>query len=400
MVIPVLVTAPSYFAGDLSFGSLTQASQAFDHIEAAINFFVSNLVSISRVAAQAARLEALAAALAQQKEEDQEAGAKGSAAACCFGGGRTAQAGQALTTPSLSPSTIARHTDPAPSSGLTLAALTVWTPGPTRRTLAAGLDLALRPGQSVLIVGPSGCGKSALLRAVAGLWTGGAGAVTTPPASATFFLPQKPFMPCGSLRAQLLYPGGEEEEEGDEGGVGAAAHPRRLWWQKGGGRGDAPNGAAGLHHRRRRRRSSHAAADADAASTTTDAALAALLALVGLPDLPARFPGGLAARAEWAHVLSLGEQQRVSVARLLAARPALAFLDEATAALDGRAEAAVYAAIAAACPCYVSVGHRPALARFHSHVLEREGGDGGAEGRWVLMGAEEWRARVGDGRDV
>ena len=376
MVIPVLVTAPRYFDGKLAFGGLTQASQAFDHIESAINFFVTNLVSISRVAAQAARLEALAAAL--------KTSAGGGGREAGGGGGGGAAPAPAAAPPT---TTIARRTDPSPSSGLTLASLTVWTPGPapTRRVLARALDLALRPGQSLLIVGPSGCGKSALLRAVAGLWTGGAGCVTTPPPASTFFLPQKPFMPCGSLRAQLLYPGGEEGGEG-EGGEGCPPPARGRWWKKKGVGGVAS--AGGDLHRRRRR--SSASTDA----TTSDAALAALLDGVGLPGLGARFPGGLAARAEWSHVLSLGEQQRVSAARLLAARPALAFLDEATSALDGAAEAAVYGRIAVACPCFVSVGHHAALSRFHSHVLEKAPGVGG---EWVLMGAEEWGRRAAQG---
>jgi len=381
MVIPVLVTAPRYFAGRLAFGALTQASQAFDHIESAINFFVTNLVSISRVAAQAARLEALEAALLSSREAGR--GGEGS-------GGGEGPAGDGP--PSPSSTTITRATDPSPGVGLRLASLTVWTPGPTRRLLVAGLDLTLSPGQSLLIVGPSGCGKSALLRAVAGLWTGGGGAVTTPPPSSTFFLPQKPFMPCGSLRAQLLYPGGDEEEEG-EGGGPPLPHKRR-WWGRGDGLRRRSAAAATAttpprtHHHHRRRRSS---AGADA-GPTSDTGLTSLLASVGLPDLPGRFPGGLAARAEWAHVLSLGEQQRVCVSRLLAARPGLAFLDEATSALDGAAEAAVYARIAAACPCYVSVGHHPALARFHTHVLEKVGGE---EGRWRLVGAGEWASGGG-----
>jgi vitamin B12/bleomycin/antimicrobial peptide transport system ATP-binding/permease protein len=365
-VIPVLVTAPAYFAGALPFGAITQASQAFDQIESAINFFVTNLVSVSTLAAQAARLEALRVALAPT-----------------------------VTLSSSTTSTIARHAAPTPAAGLTLSGLTLWTPGPTRRTLVRGLDLSLVPGQSLLIVGPSGCGKSALLRAVAGLWTGGAGAVTTPPTHTLFFLPQKPFMPCGSLRAQLLYPGGEDDED-EEGEDGEGGGKKRRWWHR-------RRRPCHKHHHpaaaRRRGSDDSAHSDDDGTATppatlaTSDPALEALLAGVGLPDLAARFPGGLDARAEWAHVLSLGEQQRLSAARLLAASPALAFLDEATSALDPGAEAAVYARIAAACPSYVSVGHHAALAAWHTHVLEGVGG-----GVWRLVASADWVAGRGGGR--
>jgi ABC-type sugar transport system ATPase subunit len=120
-----------------------------------------------------------------------------------------------------------------------------------------------------------------------------------------------------------------------------------------------------------------------------DEQLQALLSAVNLGHLLHRFPGGLDAQVDWASVLSLGEQQRVALVRLLFHRPLLAFLDEATAALDPRSEAVAYGLIARACSCYVSVGHRPQLLDWHSHVLVAAG----PPGLWAKYTAAEFRAR-------
>jgi len=199
--------------------------------------------------------------------------------------------------------------------------------------LCRGLSLALSPGDRLLIVGPSGSGKSSIMRAIAGLWDAGAGAIHTPPADSLFFLPQKPYMPLGTLRQQLYFP--------DDPG--------------------SPNGQ-------------------------TDGELLALLRTSCLPDLAARV-GGLDAESDWAYILSLGEQQRVAFLRLLRRRPAVAFLDESTSGVDAATEAKLYEALKAACQCFVSVGHRKELLAHHTHVLQSQG-----EGEWVLHTAAEYAA--------
>lgn len=328
ILVPSIMCAPLYFAGRMPFGVISQVGTAFSHIEAALNYVVNHLTSISSLAAVSSRLHALRDALVATRGGGE-------------GGARIARAAAA---------------DP----GLALRRLTVTTPDGAR-TLATALDLAVGAGQSVLIVGPSGCGKSSLLRAVAGLWDAGSGAVLCPPPEAVFFLPQKPYMPLGTLRDQLLFPrGGGAPADGAD----AATLP------------DADAGDPAISPR-------PPPADLD------DGALLALLREVRLPDLADRV-GGLAADVEWGHVLSLGEQQRVAAARLLAARPGLAFLDEATSALDAASEDAIYASVAASVPCYVSVGHRPELASWHTHVLE---GDG--VGGWAVHDARAWGARRG-----
>jgi putative ATP-binding cassette transporter len=122
-----------------------------------------------------------------------------------------------------------------------------------------------------------------------------------------------------------------------------------------------------------------------------------VLRRVSLPELAAK-AGGLDSELDWSHVLSLGEQQRLAFARLLLHAPALAFLDEATSALDAGSETRLYQELrGSATRSYVSVGHRLALVRFHTHVLECVG-----HGAWVKSTAAEFlrRAEAKDGMQL
>jgi ABC-type uncharacterized transport system fused permease/ATPase subunit len=230
--------------------------------------------------------------------------------------------------------------------------------------LVRDLSFAVQPGEHLLILGRSGCGKTSLLRALAGLWADGTGAVSLAAAAAgpsngsgngapprfspldVFFLPQKPYLILGTLRQQLLYP----------------------VWSTG-----APAGASGGDEQQQPPPSA-------LPPPPSDDALRAALRAVALEQLASR-PGGLDAAADWAAVLSLGEQQRLAFARLLLAKPRLALLDESSSALDAEAEAAAYAALRAAGTTYVSVGHRDSLRQAHARAL-RIAGDG--LGGWTL----------------
>ncbi|CAK0734001.1 hypothetical protein CVIRNUC_000368 [Coccomyxa viridis] len=305
LLLPSLLTAPRYFAGEVEFGVITQVSFAFGRIESALNYILNHLNELSGLAAQAERLDALLAAVRQIESP---------------GPSILHETGEAIS--------------------LRLEALCVCTPD-GRRQLCQDLSIEVSKGQSLLVVGHSGCGKSSLLRAIAGLWTRGTGKVVTPAAASLFFLPQKPYMPLGSLRSQLLFPSGAD-----------CAH-----WI-GNREGPVP-----------------------------DAELLSLLKEVELSELVERV-GGLEAEAEWSHVLSLGEQQRVAFLRLLLHAPKLAFLDEATGALDSATEAALYTRLRSYCTSYISVGHRMELLQYHTHVLEHVGAT-----RWQLSTVEEFRAR-------
>jgi putative ATP-binding cassette transporter len=190
--------------------------------------------------------------------------------------------------------------------------LTLQTPN-YQRTLIEDLSVELATGQGLLVMGPSGCGKSSLLRVIAGLWKSGKGAIVRPEADQILFLPQRPYMILGTLRDQLRYPQTHLEVE--------------------------------------------------------DSHLKQVLEQVNLADLDERF-GGFDAEADWADVLSLGEQQRLTFARVLLNKPNYAILDEATSALDLDNEERLYQHLRAIGTTFLSVGHRSTLANYHQSVLE------------------------------
>lgn len=207
---------------------------------------------------------------------------------------------------------------------LVLEQVTLLTPG-GGRILVNDLSAAIEPGSGLMIVGASGSGKSSLLRAVAGLWYCGSGRIIRPAAEHILFLPQQPYMILGSLRSQLLYPNQDR--------------PIR------------------------------------------DAELLHLLERVNLADLAERF-GGLDAERDWEKVLSIGEQQRLALARVLLTRPSYAVLDEATSALDLANEERLYAELASGDTTLISVSHHTTLLKFHKQVLEL-----GGNGEWQLRPA-------------
>ncbi len=214
-------------------------------------------------------------------------------------------------------STISLETSPE----LVLQNLTLQTPN-YQRTLIEDLSLTLDTDGSLLVMGPSGCGKSSLLRAIAGLWNSGAGTIQRPELTNLLFLPQKPYMVLGSLRQQLLYPYTDTDIEDEQ--------------------------------------------------------LRDVLKAVNLPNLEDR-SDGFDAVEEWSDVLSLGEQQRLSFARVLLHRPAYTLLDEATSALDQTNEEQLYARLTENKVAYLSVGHRESLTQYHQSLLRLT-----EEGTWQL----------------
>jgi putative ATP-binding cassette transporter len=207
---------------------------------------------------------------------------------------------------------------------LSLRDVTVFTPN-REQLLVKDLSLAVAPGAGLLIVGPSGAGKSSLLRVIAGLWDTGSGLVTRPDGSDMLFLPQQPYLPLGDLRSQLTYP------------------------------------------------QTH--------SDLPDAELLQWLQRVNLPSLATRF-GGLDAVLDWSKVLSVGEQQRLAVARALLAKPRYLLLDESTSALDARNEEHLYGQLAGLSITPISVSHHQSISKHHQQVLELHG-----DGSWTLHAA-------------
>ena len=215
-----------------------------------------------------------------------------------------------------------------PGKQLALESLTLHPPR-SERVLIRELSLSLRPGDALLITGDSGCGKSSLLRAIAGLWQTGSGTIHRPPLEAFFFLPQKPYLQAGSLRSQLIYPSTD--------------------------------------------------------SRLSDARLLEILEQVHLPRLAERV-GGLDAINDWEKLLSVGEQQRLAFGRVLVHQPGIVILDEATSALDSANEASLYERLRASGATLISIAHRAAVLRHHTHVLHLLG-----EGAWEVHEADGYR---------
>ena len=191
---------------------------------------------------------------------------------------------------------------------------------PNGDALTRNLDLTLSPGQALLIRGPSGSGKTTLLRTLAGLWPYTEGQAERPANEVTLFLSQKPYLPLGTLRAALAYP-----------------------------------------------------------SDTLDTDRArAILDRVHLGQLMDQ----LDVDQDWSQVLSPGEQQRLAFGRVLANRPAMVFLDEASSAMDSGLEHGLYTLLRAELPhaMLVSVGHRETLVPFHDQALTLS-----RDGSWKLQ---------------
>ena len=311
-ILPALVVAPGIFSGDIEVGKVSEAQGAFIRVFFSLNLIVARFQSLTAFGAGIDRLYDFAASLGhieplEEPEEKPEAASKAELEEKPEETPEETSEETTETKPTLLQPVIHRES----SSELTLQNLTLQTPN-YQRTLIEELSLTLDSQSSLLVVGPSGCGKSSLMRAIAGLWNSGTGTIQRPELEQLLFLPQKPYMILGSLRQQLLYPYPDIELD--------------------------------------------------------DTQLKTALKKVNLPDLDERF-GGFEAEEEWSDVLSLGEQQRLSFARVLLHQPKYTLLDEATSALDRDNEKQLYSHLAATETAYLSVGHRQSLEDYHQSVL-------------------------------
>jgi len=319
MVFLFLVAAPRYFSGAMELGGLMQTADAFGQVQVSLSWFISAYVSVAEWRATVDRLTSFRGSIAATR------------AAALLHPGIVLEAGPApgLTLEDVTLCLPPAGAAPIPAApGAALALLSEPAPvaepeaEPALPLLHAGM--VFKPGEAVLITGPSGSGKSTLFRALAGLWPYGSGRICLPKGARPMFLPQKPYLPIGSLHAAVCFP-------------------------------------------------------APADRFTPDEVREVLLAC-GLP--------GLALQPDqvdhWAQRLSPGEQQRLAIARALLHRPDWLFLDEATASCDPATEARLYGLLRERLPAttLISIGHRATLAAFHDRCFAIVVGEDGT-GRLV-----------------
>ena len=277
IVVPIVVASPGYFSGGLTIGGMMMVVGAFNQVQSSLRWFVDQFPSIADWRATLHRVSAFKAAVDKVDAID-----------------------DGIETIKLT-----RH----PQGKLAFDGVSVLLSD--GRVVISDATVEIEPGERVLIVGESGAGKSTLFRALAGLWPWGGGVIRMPDPDAMMFMPQRPYIPLGTMRAALTYP--------------------------------------------------------DPPEAFDTAELAAVLKRVGL----AEFLPTLDFEARLDKNFSLGQQQMLAFARLLLHRPYWVFLDEATSALDELSQRRVMSIFdhELSNATVVSIGHRPGLEHFHTRVL-------------------------------
>jgi putative ATP-binding cassette transporter len=284
-ILPYVIIAPYYFLDKVTLGQMSQTAGAFGRVEGALSFFIDRYRSVARYKANVDRLQTFSEAL-------DKAGALGK-------------------TP---PHIEEQHQSP---KDLALRDLSLRLPD--GREIVRTQALGFKSGGATLVTGPSGSGKSTLFRAIAGIWPYGQGVVDLPSSARVLLLPQRPYVPAGTLKAAATYP--------------------------------AP------------------------AETYSDEQVREALKLARLAPLADR----ILEDENWGQRLSGGEQQRLAIARAVLDKPDWLFLDEATSALDEKLEAEIYAMLRRQLPntSIVSIGHRSTLIAMHDWRVEMNAGDDG-----------------------
>ncbi|MFI4994198.1 MAG: ABC transporter ATP-binding protein/permease [Hyphomicrobiales bacterium] len=287
-VLPYIFVAPYYFSGSVTLGMMTQTAGAFSNVQTSLSYFIDSYSLIAEFKSVVDRLTSFAASTDRAR---------------ALGAAKP-------------------HIEVAQGSGPDLGMRGLEVALPKGGKVVRIENATLKSGESVLVNGPSGAGKSTLFRAVSGIWPFGEGAISLPEGVKLMLLPQRPYVPIGTLRAALTYPA--------------------------------------------------------AAAAYSDKEVRAVLDVVRLSQFSAR----LDEEANWGQTLSLGEQQRLALGRALLAKPDWLFLDEATSALDEPLEQAMYELLPEALPgvTIVSIGHRQTLQAFHKRRIElKHAADGVSE---------------------
>ena len=274
IIFPFVVAMNRYLAKEVSLGGLMQVASAFGRVQDSLSYFVDMYSSIAQWQAVVMRLTYFGRHMHEVSQQAEQF-----------------------------------HVERfATSEAVSVEQMQVNLPDDT--VLLQDINFNLQPGRNVLIKGVSGSGKSTLLRALAGIWPFVTGKINLPKTEELMFIPQKPYIPLGSLREALLYPGRKP---------------------------------------------------------LSDEELLYLLDLCQIGYLRDK----LDLVADWSHVLSVGEQQRLAFVRAHIQEPKWLFLDEATSALDEDTEAAMYALLEERLrqTTLVSIGHRSTLNKYHELML-------------------------------
>jgi putative ATP-binding cassette transporter len=286
-ILPIILCAPKFLAGALTLGEVMQAASAFVLVQSALNWMVDNYTRLAEWVASARRVAALDMSLA------------------ALARAQTARPGRIERGDHRRAALRLRDVSVLRADGV---------------ALVVGAELAIMPAEKLLLIGAAGTGKSTLVRALAGAWPWGRGRIEVRAGAKLLVLPQRTYLPTGSLRRIVCYP--------------------------------------------------------DAADNHSAGEIAAVLQKVDLGHLAAR----LDEDAPWDRILSGGEKQRLAFARVFLMRPDIVVLDEATAALDLPSEDRLMKRLMRELKdaTVVSVGHRPELAAFHHRTVMLAPGLGGA----------------------
>ena len=280
-VVPLLLGAPKYLAGEIGLGELMQIATAFAQVQIALNWLADNAIRLAEWLASAQRVVELSDVL---DNLDATIGRYGSSTTVVLGD--------------------------SPDDSLCICDLSLTQQN--GKLMIEDADVVIAPGEKVLVKGKSGTGKSTLIRAMAGLWPWGSGQILRPKGATFAFMPQRPYLPLGTLRHALLYPA-EDEGQPDE-------------------------------------------------------ALAEALRRCGLAHLVPR----LHEEDQWEGILSGGEKQRLAFARLLVSPPDIIIMDESTAALDEESQARMldFLRTDLAPAMVLCVAHRPGLEEYFDRELK------------------------------
>jgi putative ATP-binding cassette transporter len=288
-VLPILLCAPKFLDNSMTLGEVMQAASAFTIVQTAFGWLVDNYPRLSDWTASASRVATLMVSL---------------------DGLERAEAGAGFAH-------IER--DNAEGVALRLRDLSVTLDDGT--AVVKDAEVAIEPGERVLVAGESGTGKSTLVRAISGLWPWGEGTVQVQKGAKMFLMPQKAYVPTGTLHRAATYPAPPEEKSEKD--------------------------------------------------------VAEVLKKVGLQHLTNR----IEEEGPWDQTLSGGEKQRLAFARIMLHEPDIIVLDEATSALDPDSQDKLMKLLTdeLKATTIVSVGHRPELEQFHDRKITLARRRGGAK---------------------